>query len=241
MVFLVSLGLIACFAATPTVAQDDTLFGSWTYEFEEDGDLNKNLLQLSADGTFSWQLTIATNLDEFLGFDFSDTELDEEESEETAFFVQILLASLELGDGELSTILEGEWEVDGDELTLTGHISELLINDQPIDEFFVEVFAALFAGLAELENELDAADAPDGDRPTDADIEEGLAAIGTEVAAGFAEIMEEEIVQSFSFAIDGDELALFDFDAEDETFWDRVPVESAVAAQSWGQIKQLQR
>ena len=86
-----------------------------------------------------------------------------------------------MGDGEIAATLEGEWEVDGDGLTLTGHIAELSIDGQPLDEFFVKFF---------------------------------------------------------TFAIDGEELTLCDED-EGETVWDRVPLESAVKTQSWGQIKQL--
>ena len=86
-----------------------------------------------------------------------------------------------MGDGEIAATLEGEWEVDGDGLTLTGHIAELSIDGQPLDEFFVKFF---------------------------------------------------------TLAIDGEELTLCGED-EGETVWDRVPLESAVKTQSWGQIKQL--
>ena len=60
-------------------------------------------------------------------------------------------------------------------------------------------------------------------------------------AAGLTEAQEEEIVQLFSFSINGDELKLFNLEEEAETVWDRIPLESAVEAQSWGQLKQRLR
>lgn len=241
MRFIVFFGLIAILAATPATAQTDALVGAWSYETDEDGDISGNVLLLSADGTFRWQVSLATNLDEFFEFDFTDIEFDEGESEEMAFFVLLLLSSLALGDGELTTTLEGEWSLDGEDLTLNGHLSGLSINDQSADEFFVDVFSALIADLLDLVENLATEEIPEGDRPTDADIEAGLAEIGMAAAAGLTEAQEEEIVQLFSFSINGDELKLFNLEEEAETVWDRIPLESAVEAQSWGQLKQRLR
>ena len=63
MRFIVFFGLIAILAATPATAQTDALVGAWSYETDEDGDISGNVLLLSADGTFRWQVSLATNLD----------------------------------------------------------------------------------------------------------------------------------------------------------------------------------
>ena len=78
------------------------------------------------------------------------------------------------------------------------------------------------------------------DAPSEKEIEAELAAIGEEIAASFDEITAEEIVEFYTFAIYGDKLTLSDHD-DNETVWDRIPLESAVAARSWGQIKRLSR
>ena len=78
------------------------------------------------------------------------------------------------------------------------------------------------------------------DAPSEKEIEAELAAIGEEIAASFDEITVEEIVEFYTFGIDGDELTLSDED-DDETVWDRISLESAVTARSWGQIKRLSR
>ena len=65
MRFLVFLGLMACFTTIPALSQTDALVGTWEYETAADGDLENNLLQLSPDGIFRWEGSLATNLDEF--------------------------------------------------------------------------------------------------------------------------------------------------------------------------------
>ena len=270
MFLLVFLSLITCLTLTPLSAQTDALVGAWSYETDEDGEIEDNLLLLSPDGTFRWEVSLTTNLDEFFELDFEDIEFDEEGDEEdvdgeeedgdeegdedfdtdaeAAFIAFLLLATFELGDGELTTTLEGEWEVDGDELTLAGHVSELAIDGEPMDEFFIEAFSALIDGLAALEEELaeEFGDGEEGDEgdgetaPAEEDIEAELAAAGEEIAAGIDELFAEEITEFYTFALDGDELSLFDEDDE-ETVWDRVPLESAVQMQSWGQLKLLRR
>ena len=192
-----------------------------------------NRLQLFPDGTFRWEVSIETNLDDFFGFDFSEEDFDEED--EAAVFVIVLLAELELGDGEIFTAFDGEWEIDGDELTLTGFITELLLDDQSADEFLIDAWTESLTGLADLAEEL-AAESDEELVIPEEEIEASLENLATEISDSFTELLEEEIVEFHTFEIDGDEL-IFDFD----TVWDRVEIRTAVKAKSWGQVKRILR
>ena len=202
---------------SPLQAQEPMLFGIWEQPCDCEKGLYVDRLRLEEDGTFSWASTFTGSLDALMGGGGEGAAKEEAAGGGYTFIY---------GDGTFATTQTGFYEVEGDQLILTGSLAEVRINEESLEAFSIGIGEQFVAQYGAAEG-----------RMLTVQEKEALVVL---FVGEFMRVMEgkrqETSRQIFRFFWDGDRLVLLNEEGQGGA-WQRVQEGTGVSVVSWGQVK----